>query len=384
MSITRHSLCMARLKKKQVKEDKLVTTVEKMSIFLTEHWKKLVIAGIGIVAIVGIIIGVYTYTVSKNDKAVSIINEGTTLFEEAETAMSKDGDKPSTISKYDTAKAKFQEAIQSGGSKNIISKALLYSAICSYKAKKYNEAITDYEKILKKYSKGEYVVLAKDGIAKSYEQIGDEASLRKAIQYYDELSKYPESYLTVSAILSKGRCYEKLGDKDQALSAYKTVVDKFKQKIESAVQTKSKSVVELAKTAISKYQSALGNDSDANFKTLLENARSLEKGKQDQWFSVLLAYDKAILAREEYWQNQSSTASSKKIKEAEKALIEYQNQSADLIKNISTAKRYESSGDWDSALQYYIRALDFDFLPTRNMYEEAQDRIDHINLVNAK
>ncbi|MGB9596612.1 MAG: tetratricopeptide repeat protein [Candidatus Poribacteria bacterium] len=380
MSIARHSLCMARLKKKQVKEDKLVTTVEKMSIFLTEHWKKLVLAGIGIVAIVGILIGIYTYTVSKNDKTVSIINEAVSLFEQAESAMSKDGSKPSTISKYDTAKAKFQEAIQNGGNKNIISKALLYSAVCSYKAKKYNESITDYEKILKKYSKGEYVVLAKDGIAKSYEQIGDQESLKKAIQIYDELSKYPESYLTVSAMLSKGRCYEKLGDQAQALSAYKAVVDKFRQKVESAVQTKSKSVIELAKSAISKYQSSLGNDSDANFKSLLENARSLEKGKQNQWFSVLLAYDKAILAKEQYWQSQSSTASSKKIKEAEKALIEYKNEADELIKNVTTAKRYETSGDWDSAIQYYNKALEFDFLPTRNMYEEAQDRIDYINL----
>ncbi len=380
MSIARHSLCMARLKKKQVKEDKLVTTVEKLSIFLTEHWKKLALAGIGIVVIVGIIIGVYTYTVSKNDKAVSIINEALTLFEQAETAMSKDGNNTSTIGKYDTAKAKFQEAIQNGGNKNIISKALLYSAVCSYKAKKYNEAITDYEKILKKYSKGEYVVLAKDGIAKSYEQMGDQESLKKAIQIYDELSKYPESYLTVSAIISKGRCYEKLGDYGQALSSYEAIIDRFRQKLESAVQIKSKSTVELAKTVISKYQSALGNDSDANFKSLLENAKSLEKSKQNQWFSTLLAYDKAILAREGYWQNQSSTASSKKLKEAEKALIEYRNESDDLIKNITTAKKYEGLGDWDSAVQYYSRALEFNFLPSRDMYEEALDRINYINL----
>jgi len=374
---------MARLTKKQVKEDKLVTTVEKISIFMTAQWKKLVGAGVGIVVIIAIIIGIYSYTVSKNDKTVSIIGEAATLYENAESAMSKDGNKPSTLSKYETAKAKFQEAIQHGGNKNIVSKALIYSALCSYQAGKYTEAIADYEKILKKYSKGENAISARDGIAKSYEQIGDEASLRKAAQYYDEISKNPESYLTSAAFLGKGRCYEKLGDQEQALATYKMVVEKFKQKVASATQLKSKSVVELAKTAISKYQSALGNGSDANFKTLLEKAESLEKGKQDQWFEALLAYDKAILAREEYWQSEASTADpkeSKKIKEAEKALLEYRNQSAELIKSISIGHRFEGSGDWNTALTYYDRSLDFDFLPTKDMYENAQDRIDSISL----
>jgi tetratricopeptide (TPR) repeat protein len=374
---------MARLTKKQVKEDKLVTTVEKISIFMTAQWKKLAAAGAGVVLIIAIIIGIYAYSVSKNDKTVSIIDEATTLYEDAEAAMSKDGIKPSTLSKYETAKAKFQEAIQNGGKKNVVGKALAYSALCSYQAGKYTEAITDYEKIIKKYPKDDSAISARDGIAKSCEQIGDEASLRKAVQYYDELSKYPESYLVLAALLGKGRCYEKLGDQQQALANYKMVIEKFKQKVASAVQLKSKSVVELAKTAISKYQSVSGNDSDANFKSLLEKAQSLEKGKQDQWFEALLAYDMAILARDEYWQSQSSAAdakTSKKIKEAEKALLEYQNQSADLIKNINIGHRYESAGDWDSALTYYDRSLDFNFLPTKDMYTNAQDRLDSINL----
>jgi hypothetical protein len=375
---------MARLTKKQIKEDKLVTTVEKISIFMTAQWKKLAGAGIGIIVIIALIIGIHAYSVSKNDKTVSIINEAATLYENAESAMSKDGNKPSTLSKYETAKAKFQEAIQNGGNKNIVGKALIYSALCSYQAGKYTDAIADYEKILKKYPKGETAISARDGIAKSHEQIGDEASLRKAVQYYDELSKYPESYLTLAALLGKGRCYEKLGDQEQALSNYKMVVEKFKQKVASAAQLKSKSVVELAKTAISKYQSALGNGSDENFKSLLGKAESLEKGKQDQWFEALLAYDKAILAKDEYWQSQSSTAAdskeSKKIKEAEKALLEYRNQSAELIKNISIGHRFEGSGDWNSALTYYDKSLDFNFLPTKDMYENAQDRTDSINL----
>ena len=371
---------MAKITKKQLKEDKLVSITTKLSIFFTENWKKVASITAVVLIIIIAIVGYFGYRVYNNDKIALTISEATSLYNEAESAMEKDGAKPSTIGKYDTAKAKFQEAIQNGGSKKIISEAVFFSAKCSYQASKYRDAIADFEKVLKKYSKSEISIPARDGIAKCYEQLGDKESLKKAIQYYDELSKYPENYLTIEAILNKGRCYEKLGEQDQALSAYKIIVDKFKQKVEIGIQARSKAVVELAKTAISKYKSALGNDSsEANFKSLLEKAQSQDKGKQEQWFDTLLAYDKAILSKNEYWHSQTASGGGEKLKDAEKTLIEYEDQSLDIIKNISAGRRSEKQGDWDSALNYYDKALEFNFLPGKDMFEIAQNRLESIN-----
>jgi tetratricopeptide (TPR) repeat protein len=368
--------------KKQIKEDKLVSLTTKISVYLSENWKKITIIGSAILIVIIAIVGYFGYTVSKNDKIALIVGEATKSYNEAEAMVQKDGVTPITIGKYEVAKARFQEAIRKGGSSKIISEAVFLSAKCSYQAGKYSEAITDFEKVLKKYSKSESAIPARDGIAKCYEQMGDKDSLKKAIQYYDELSKYPENYITVSAFLGKGRCYEKLGEQDQALTVYKIIVDKFKQKVELGIQARSKSVAELAKTAITNYKSALGNDSsDANFKSLLEKAQSLDKGKQEQWFETLLAYDKVILSRNEYWHSQTASGGGEKLKEAEKALREYEDQSLDLIKNVIVGRRYDKQGDWDTALRYYDRAIEFNFLPGKEMFDTAQDRIEAINLV---
>jgi len=374
-------MAQAKITKKKLKEDKLVSTTTKITIYLSENWQKIATIAAAVLIVIITIVGYFGYTVSRNDKIALIVGEATTLYNDAESAMGKDGITPATVAKYEAAKAKFQEAIQKGGSKRIISEAVFFSAKCSYQAGKYSDAIADFEKVLKKYSKSESAVAARDGIAKSYEQIGDKESLKKAIQYYDELSKYPETYLTISAILNKGECYEKLGEQDQALSAYKIIVDKFKQKVEIGIQARSKSVVDLAKTAIAKYKSALGNSSeDANFKSLLEKAQSLDKGKQEQWFDTLMAYDKAILSRNEYWHAQTASGGGQKLKDAEKALIEYEDQSLDLVKNVTAGRRYEKQGDWDTALRYYDKAIEFNFLPGKEMYDTAQDRIELINL----
>jgi tetratricopeptide (TPR) repeat protein len=373
---------MAKIKNKQIKEDKLVSTTTKLSIYIEENWKKLAgIAGIIIVVIAAIIV-YFSYTANRNAKASLILSEAVKLYTEAESAIQKDGNIESTISKYETAKAKFKEAIDHGGKASIISEAIFLSARCSFQAGKYNEAISEYDKFIKKYPKSQNAISAKDAIAKSYMQMGDNESIRKAIQYYDEISKYPESYITVDAILSKGLCYEKLGEKDNAINAYKVVVDRFKVKTENAIQEKAKTVVEKAKDAIKKYQDALGSSaSDANFKSLLEKAQSLEKGKQEKWFDTLLAYDKAILARNEYWQQQSvSAGSSSKLKEAEKALREYEEQSLNLIKSVNSGRKYEAQGDWDTALSYFSRAVEFTFLPVRDMYIKAQNKIDLLNI----
>ncbi len=373
---------MARVTKKQIKEDKLVSTTTKLTIYLEGNWKK--IGGIAgaIIIVIAAIVAFYGYTSSKNNRASVMLSEAAKLYDEAESAMQKDGNTESTISKYDTAKNKLQEVIDHGGSRSTISEAIFLSARCSYQAGKYNEAISGYEKYVNKYPKSPNFIAARDGIAKSYVQLGDDESLRKAIRYYDELSKYPESYITVDAILNKGMCHEKLGESDKSLEAYKVVVDRFKVKVEAAVQEKSKDVVQKAKNVIEKYQDALGSSaSDANFKSLLEKAQSLEKNKQEKWFETLLAYDKAILSRNEYWQEQSASVNnSSKLKAAELALREYENESLDMIKAVSMGRKFEADGDWDTAVRYYGRSTEFSFLPVREMYIKAQNRMDLINI----
>ncbi len=372
---------MAKITKKQIKEDKFVSITTKIPIFFSEHWKKIVSIGASAIIVIGAIIAYTQYVSWKNDRAASILSEAIKLYDEAMEAVDKDGLTNSVKTKFDEARAKFQSAYQNGFNSSIKSEALFYSAKCLYQSGKYKEAISDFEIITKKYSKSFVNIPALKGIAKCYEQIGDNDSLRKAVQLYDEISKYPESYITISAIIDKGRCLEKLGEKQQAESAYKVIVDKFKIRVSASIQEKSKNLVQKAKNVISKYESVLGKDSsDPDYNSYLSQAKSLEESKQDKWFDVLVMYDKAIFTKNEYWyQQRLSGEINKAHQEAEKALNEYENESFDFIKNVNLGRKYERDGDWDNAIRYYTRAIRFEFLPDMDQYEEAQLRISQIN-----
>ena len=69
------------------------------------------------------------------------------------------------------------------------------------------------------------------------------------------------------------------------------------------------------------------------------------------------------------------------LQDASDSLKNYEELSANAIKNISSGRKSEKQGDWDGALRFYRRAAQFDFLPGMDLFEEAQLRIDWINSV---
>jgi tetratricopeptide (TPR) repeat protein len=149
--------------------------------------------------------------------------------------------------------------------------------------------------------------------------------------------------------------------------------------MESAVQAISRDCVQKAKEVISKYESAVGKDPSHSEFTTLAN----EKISQGQWFDALKIYDKAIFSLKGYWDQQKVSGEySQMLEDASKALRDYEDLSGDVIRNISMGRKSEAREDWSSALLFYRRALkQLDFMPTRDMFEEAQFRIDRINLV---
>ena len=234
------------------------------------------------------------------------------------------------------------------------------------------------------YPESIFALYAQKGVGQCYEQLGSDEHLKKAIQQYDQLSRHTETYVTLRAIVDKGRCYEKLGEWEQAIAAYKIIVDKFKWNVQSAIQAKCKTLVQKARDVISKYEAALGKDkSDPNFVKFMNEAKVNERDDQrTQWFEALKMYDKAIFSRKEYWSQQEGSGEyGRMLQDALDTLRGYENSSTEVIKNIAVGRKYEKQGNWDNALSYYRRAVQFDFLPGMDLFEEAQFRIDWINSV---
>ncbi len=370
---------MVRTKKRQLKEDKLVSTTARISIFLSKNWKKIVSVAAAIIVLVGALLVYRGFVTRRNEKATRVLSEAKTLFAEAESALESEGKSPPVFRKYEEAKTKFQEVIRSGGHKYTVTEALFYNAKCAYLLEKYDEAISGFQKVVSKYPGSMFKIYAQKGMAQCYEQLGDDENLRKAIRHYDELSRQPENYITLNAFIDKGRCHEKLKEWNDAIVSYQTIVDKFRRNMESAVQAVSRDCVQKAKEVISKYESAVGQaPSHSEFATLAN-----EKVSQGQWFEALKVYDKAIFSLKSYWDQQKVSGEyNQMLEDASKALRDYEDLSRDVIRNVSAGRKSEAREDWSNALVFYRRALkQSDFMPTRDMFEEAQFHIDRINLV---
>lgn len=369
---------MARMTKRQLKEDKLLSTTAEISVFLKKYWGHIV----GVIVAVAVLIAaafLYSdYVEGRNEKTALSFNEARSLFDEAEVAFGTEGRSVAVISKYEDARVKFQAVSQRRGNRDTVSKAFFYSARCSYQIGRYREAISTFLKFADKYPGSILAFHVQKAIGNCYEQLGNDESMRKAIQQYDVVLKYPETHATLEAALDKGRCYEWLEEWDKAIAAYKSITDRFKQNADLAIQNKSKALIQNAKEVISKYDLLSGaNQTGDDFVKFIDESDALA-GK-GQWFEALKAYDKAIVSQKELWSKETSENYSAASQSASKALKEYEDLSSDVIRNIVAGRKLEKQGDWNSALPYYGRAVKFDFLPGKDLFDKAHFRIFWIN-----
>jgi len=368
---------MAKITRKQIKEDKLLSTTAKFYVYLNKYWKQIV----GVVAVAIILVAAisvfYRYTVNRNERASLNLIEAMAFYSEAEMALGGDDEDGSATEKYEKAMTKFEGILKGGGRDQTISEALFYSAKCSYRLGKYSEAISTFEKVISKYPKNILAFYSQGGTGQCYEQIGDDESLRKAIQQYDKLSRYPENYVTLQAFIDKGRCYEKLGEWDQAIKEYSNIVGKFNAAVELAIQARCKELAQSAGETIAKYRAASSGQLSADFAKFESEAKKQEKNQQ--WFEALKMYDKAIFSQKEAWGQEN--ASDEGNKAALDALRAYENSSANVIRYVGIGRRYEKQENRDEALRNFRRAVLFNFLPDKELYDEAQLRIDWINTV---
>ncbi len=368
---------MARITKKQLKEDALLSTTAKLSIFLSKYWGHIVGVIVAVAVLIAVIVLYSSYVTSRNEKTAISFNEAKELFDKAEVALGTER-AAEVVGIFADARTRFDKVYQKSGNSDTISKALFYSAKSSYRLGDYDKAVTSFQRYADKYPKSVLALHIQKAIGNCYEQLGGDENLRKAIQQYDIVLQSPETHTTLEAVVDKGRCYEKLGELDQAIAAYKSITGRFKQNVESAIQTRSLALIQTAKDVISKYDAIPGGDQPGDdFAKFMAEAGALE-GK-GQAFEALKAYDKAVISQKRLWGKKTSEDYSIASQNASKALKDYEDSSSNLITNIIAGRKLEKQGDWDTASGYYSRSVDFDFLPGRDLYDRAQFRIYWIN-----
>jgi tetratricopeptide (TPR) repeat protein len=116
--------------------------------------------------------------------------------------------------------------------------SLFYLGNCQFAMKKIDDAIVSYEQFSRKMSKeNQMTLMAHDSLGYCYEEKKD---YKKALELF-EMTLTPPPGLGESGYFNVARCYEMLGDRDNAVKTYKKILVEYPQSLRIAeVQEKIK------------------------------------------------------------------------------------------------------------------------------------------------
>ena len=94
-----------------------------------------------------------------------------------------------------------------------------------YNIKQYDDAIVTYREFINRYATHPLVPVIRQSLGYVFEE---KEQLNEAIEQFEEIARDPEAtYLKAQVGLDTGRCYEKLGQTNSAVAAYKDIVAAF-------------------------------------------------------------------------------------------------------------------------------------------------------------
>jgi TolA-binding protein len=218
---------MARLTKRQMKEDKFVTGLLKSQQYFNEHRNQILIAA-GALLVVAIVIALVVMnarsaaTEAENEygSANVYIRE---FFDSFERDMNQDGipdgDIDSSLVLLTNAKLELERLLNKYGGTRPAAFASFYLGSISFKMGDYGEAEEYFNRFLKKYDiNPKFEAAARIGIAACRESLRDFETA--GTMYMEIAQKYPDSPQRVEVLYKATVNLAKAGLKDQAKQAY--------------------------------------------------------------------------------------------------------------------------------------------------------------------
>lgn len=203
-----------RLTRKEMKEDRLRGFAYKAVKYTTAHPGRIRAIIGGIVAFTVIVLAVWYYISSVQEKAMVKLSEAENIYKEAK----KDEE-------YNKAKEAFQSVLKQYPWSKAARIALFYKGSCQYQLKEYKEAGITFKVFVDKYSRYPIVPFVLLNLAGIYEAQNDYAGAVKV--YENILSRYPRHSVASMAQLGKGNCLEQSGKLDPAREAYQMVMSLY-------------------------------------------------------------------------------------------------------------------------------------------------------------
>lgn len=194
-----------------MKEDKLVTTVFKLTEWIQKHLNQVLLVAGGVVLVALVVFFIFSSKAKRNQKAAELFGKATLEFQV--------GNANQAITDLHTVMEKY------GGTKSA-SQATFYLATTYFYSKDYAKAKAVFQRFIEKYPDDPlFLASAQAGIAEcdmeggQFQSAGD--NFIKAISFK------PEGLLVPQYLLSAGQAYLKANQKEKAKEVFKRLIDQY-------------------------------------------------------------------------------------------------------------------------------------------------------------
>ncbi len=200
-------------KKKLKQPDEFISFTEQSFLFMTKHSKQIAI-GVAIVLVLVLSFVLFRmWNQKKEDEAQQRLAIALEAYQMASSPY-----REGLPEEYKRALEGFEEVIKSFSGTRSARLSLLYKGGIHLRLGEFDEAIKAYETFLKKVGKEKfYQLLALEGLGYAYEGKKD---YEKALKAYEEIIKQGDSFDRAGAHLYLARCYERVGNNDEAIRHY--------------------------------------------------------------------------------------------------------------------------------------------------------------------
>jgi len=218
---------MARLTKRQIKEDKFVSSLLKSQEYFSQHKSQIILILLGVLVAVLIVIFLVTSSRQARERAANeygaanmYIREFYGTYErDANQDGVPDGSLDSALTILKNARTEFEEVLRKHGGSKQAKFATFYLASIYFQLSEFEKAEDHYQRFLDKYFIDKnFEASAKSGIAGCRESMGDLESAGK--MYLEVAQNYPDFSQRVDILYKATINLAKAGLKEEAREAF--------------------------------------------------------------------------------------------------------------------------------------------------------------------